>query len=181
MNLCVNSEPLPIGPALRRLITSSLGVLLGNGRVVAESLALPGSPILALDREGAPVLICFAVEDDAQAVLNGLGALEALTAHGAFWLPLCPDLAGLENLDALHLLVLVSSPPPGARQLVMRDGRVRMHTMRAVRVNGEAALMTEVLSTQPRLEPGPEPTSASRFRFGDVALDSTEKAFFEQL
>jgi len=181
VNLCVNSEPLPAEPGLRRLITTALGALLGNGRVVAESLSLPGLPILALDGDGNPVLISFDPEDGGQAILSGLGALEALTANGAFWLPLCPALADLENLDTLRLLVLVATPPPGARQLVARDQRVRVHTMRAVRVNGETALMTEVLSDPETPTAVPEKPSASRFRFGDVALDSTEKAFFEHL
>ncbi len=193
MTLHIRTEPLPEGEALSKLIAAAipdlLGYelrdtdlsLLGHGKVLATELALPGRPTLAIDKDGAPVLICFNGSDGVRAVADGLAALAALNAHDGFWVSLCPDLAKLEDgLAPLRLLVLI--PEQDAEAFGFPIPRMELLAMGAARINGEPALLTtpvKTVSEKPKAKP--KAKRASRFRTGEISLSGDETRFFDRL
>jgi hypothetical protein len=179
MSVHVHAEPLPAGAALRQAVIGALDGLAAGARVLAPTLALPGEPLLALSGDGAPLLVSFDREDGARALLNGVGALDALCAHGAFWAALCPPLAGVD-MGRLWLQVLVPDGAATLERLALRGRTLRVHHMRALRINGALALLAEPLAgavapASGRVREGVPP---SPFRSGIVTLSAEEDAFF---
>ncbi|MBI5137412.1 MAG: hypothetical protein HZA24_08790 [Nitrospirae bacterium] len=179
MSVHVHGEPLPAGDALRQAVMGALDSLVPGARVLAPALALPGEPLFALAGDGAPVLVSFDREDGTRAVLNGVGALDALCAHGAFWASLCPQLAGVD-MGRLWLQVLVPDEAAMLGRLALRGRTLRVHHMRALRINGALALLAEPLGGPEAALNGRmrEAAPLSPFRSGIVTLSAEEDAFF---
>jgi len=179
--LQVRSEPLPEGPALRSLLLGSLAAALGEVTVLEEALPLPGAPALVLDGEGRPTLVSFDGTDAARALVQGLAALEGLSAAAPWLVGRHPALEAPPTAENLYLLVLGPTPPPGLGR-VGTPARLRAGGFRAVRVGDKVGLLVDLMPEAPPAAATSRAVSRARphpFRTGLVALNAAEKAFFE--
>lgn len=178
----IQSEPIPGGAELRKLVADALGSVLGAARVVAPELPLPGGPVLAVDGEGEPVLVSFDAGDAETALVNGLSAMEALCAKGGLALCMCGGMPASARPEALRLMVLAPEVPSGVALVAEGRSRVSIYTFSALRINGELSLLVEPWAAPAATAPasgGADPVHP--FRTGMVDLSKEEEAFFEGL
>ncbi len=179
---------------LRTLLIDSADELAGKQSSVLEAkLPWDGHPMLLADALGHPILVSFELENSQAALVNGLVAIEQLTAA----LPWINQVyTPLGEQQRLPRLVLVSpESPPGSTAILASCPNLSLFSYRILSINGDTGLLLERLSGYPLPEATqPEQNRASSAPVQAVvetgtsngdstppALSNEERAYFQQL
>ena len=134
--------------------------------------------MLVVDAMDAVAVISFDAEDGGRALLGGLAAVEHVSRHHAWLARSCTHLPEGTRLTDPRVLVFAPTVPPGVSHLLAGNDRLALHTIKAVRANGELGLLVEPWQTAPangRASSGFRPV----FRTGESVLSEDEARFFE--
>jgi hypothetical protein len=169
----------------RKLILESLGPHVGVDEIIDPELPLNGSPILALDTEGHPLIISFDTDDGAEALLMGLNAWDELQSSKPWLARLYPTLTTESISHYLRLMVLSPDLPPGARCLTEHPSFITFYTFRVLRLNTETVILIEPQAITQTDDRHSEMSSTIPKSLADeceaLGLDEEETAFFNNI
>lgn len=176
----LTAEPLPTGDELRQQVVSGIGSLLGDGKVLLSRLPLPGSPILAQDGQGLPVVVSFESGDGHRAIFDGVAALESVATRREWLIGLCPTIPEAARFESLRLVVLTPEMPTGWPRLALASDRLTFFTMQAIGVDGTVRILFTPWHghTQAKGLDGGSSLRLAPFRAQEVELNAEEAAFF---
>ena len=179
---------------LRTLLIDSADELAGEHSSLLEAkLPWDGHPLLLADSLGHPVLVSFELENSQAALVNGLVAVEQLTA-ALPWINQVYAPRGQQQQPPR--LVLVSpEPPPGSMAILATSPNLSLFNYRILDINGDTGLWLERIGgsatpavTQPeRDQSQPEPVqavdqaTAARSNTELPCLSDEESVYFQQL
>ena len=149
MTLRIHGEAGCSPEQLRALLLDEVEQLAGGGsRVLEPKLPWEGHPILLVDAELHPVVVSFDVEQGQTALINGLAAVEKLSAALA-WVNQVYE--SLQQRQQPPMLVVISPQyPPGTSAILSACPGLRLLQFRIMRVNSETGLWLEALTEQSR-------------------------------
>jgi hypothetical protein len=160
MKLKIRESALSGHEELRTLLLDAANELAGeNSKILEASLPWDGAPLLLVDSNHQPVLVSFEVENSRAALLNGLMAIEQLSA-ALPWLNRIH--AHLEQKQLPPRLVIVSpEPPPGASIVLTACHDFALFTYSALNVNGDTGLWLKPVEPPAQAALPPLPVSAA--------------------
>ena len=131
---------------LRTLLLDAADELAGEQHSLLEAkLPWDGHPILLADSQGHPVLVSFEPENSQAALVNGLAAIEQLTA-ALPWINQIYD--PLEQQQRPPKLLIVSpEPPPGSKAILSTCPNLGLFSYRVLNINGDTGLWLEKTSS----------------------------------
>lgn len=192
MSLQLRSVQLTPDDILKELIMDVLpSVLDGPHEVIASSLPFEGSHILALDAGRGPTVVSYDGRDGGRALLAGLGAIEGLADNRALLYRLYPGLFGgslgggaVFRIEAVHLITLAPTPPPGGVYLERALPLLSAYTFRILEIRGDVGLLLEACPCRRETTAVTGGLSAiapaSPFRTGGTALSAEEERYFRE-
>lgn len=130
---------------LRQLILSSLETLFSSFQILDLEAPLPGEPILLLNRDKSLVILSFDLNDNGQALLNGLRASEKLFQEADLFKRLYPALKQQTSdlRESTTLCLLAPANTTDELGLGFVNEKISAYTFQGIEVNGETFLMIE--------------------------------------
>lgn len=130
---------------LRTLLLDSADELAGEQSSLLEAkLPWDGHPILLADSLGHPVLVSFELENSQAALVNGLVAIEQLTA-ALPWINQVYSPLG-QKQQPPRLALVSPEPPPGSTAILATCPNLSLFSYRILSINGDTGLWLERIS-----------------------------------
>ena len=144
MKLTIKSSEITNREELRTLLMDDIEELAGEGAKILEPrLTWNGFPLLLVDAAAHPVIVCFDLESEESALMDGLNAIDRLSVALPWVNQVYPDLGNEQR--APRLIVVCKNDPPGAKNILANRKNLTLFRYRLLHVNEETGLWLEAI------------------------------------